>query len=142
ILHHFGITEQFTSLRPQWHQADMGHEIRAVLADAKTLLFEAARSAGGLELAPGLALCGLVRLVKAGEMAAQDLALAPAGDLLAAGIPADDPAVGGEHENRGIGYRIHQEPEIQLRMRKKLLRWGGRRQKGVPAQDCHPKYRI
>jgi hypothetical protein len=116
---HLGEALELPGCIPERRQGDMGHEGRAVLAQAQALLLVASDLARQSELPLRPAGRDPVLGVEHGEGPAHDLVRGPARDALRTGVPARDAAVAVQHDDREVGDGIDEETEPDLRRRRR-----------------------
>jgi hypothetical protein len=109
VAHDLGIPPQRAGLIPHGRHRDTGGVVRTVLTQTGTLLMIPAALPGDGEFPLRFAPSFLFWRVEHREMPPQDLVLAPAADMLGAGVPARDLAVQVEDDKGRVGDRADQE---------------------------------
>src|SRR6185437_6097479 len=102
-------------------QDDLRPVGRTVLADSPSLELHLARAAGSRELVPRSVRDDVLGSIEIGEVAAEDLLRAVAGDALGPCIPGAHEPARIEHEERVIVHALDEEPEALLALAQFLL---------------------
>ena len=106
VARNLGKADQLAGTVPDRVDDDIGPELRPVLADAPTFLFEFAGALGDFEGALGESFRAIFLGVEAREILADDFGLLVSLETLGARIPARDRTVGVEHVDRIVGDRV------------------------------------
>src|SRR5438093_4125050 len=111
---HLGEADQGPLRVPNRRDHHIGPEAGAVLADAPPFVLELPVPDRPIQLPLRLSLSHVLRQIEAGEVPAENLLCTVSLDPFGTGVPADDPSLAVEREDRVIPYTLHHQAEPLL----------------------------